>query len=270
MLEISKNLRIAAYLLIAAIILTSCTYESSKENAENDKQSVEQSESAPDSTLDVDTIYYAEVLGAIKIVREEITKEVDAVKVNKKIKAYKKEIEKIKSKNPNLKYSYSLEPGGNIQSLGGNYRPVIEGIKDSLEIERLTLLLEAWGTDRNRAREYENSIMKVEKKAVPEMGYEELYKKIKSNINYPDAAQSQGVEGTAFIQFDVIEGGEVRNVKVVDTDYDSKNPEIISKLNIQAKDAIMATSGDWVPAKQGSREVATTLEIPVTFEVKKL
>ena len=268
---INKDLPKISFLILgSSLIFTGCSNDSSKEKNDAAAKTVEDSDAYPVNALNADTIYYSEVPGAIKIVREKIMKEADAVEIAKRVERYKQEIDKIKKKNPDLKYTYMPASDGKIKSLVGNYRTVIQGIKDSLEIERFALLLEAWVTDRNRLREYENIVVRAEREAAPVMGYEKLYEKIQSNIDYPFAAREQGVEGTAFVQFDINENGEVRNVEVVDTDYGSKNTAIISKLNRQAKEAIIATSGDWAPAQQGEQPVASTLEIPITFDFKAL
>ena len=70
-----------------------------------------------------------------------------------------------------------------------------------------------------------------------------------------------------FVKFVVEEDGDVRNVTVtenIDTPYDMAKKELI----LEAKKAVLATSGEWEPATIGGVPVEQWVDLPVKFNLE--
>jgi TonB family protein len=79
------------------------------------------------------------------------------------------------------------------------------------------------------------------------------------NIQYPEEALNNSVQGTALIHFLINPEGEVTSVNVVN----SVSPEIDNEMLRLLK----ATSGNWAPAKVNGVPIAKEKEIAVVFKL---
>lgn len=99
----------------------------------------------------------------------------------------------------------------------------------------------------------------VEEQPVPPGGSTEaMLKWIKKNMNYPEIAAENGVQGTVVVQFVVERDGSVTAVTVVrsvDAALDKEAVRVISKM------------GQWKPGKQRGKPVRSRYSVPVVFKL---
>ena len=126
--------------------------------------------------------------------------------------------------------------------------------------------------DRNVVREYKNEVIVEEKKPEPEQvftaveqnpqfpgGDAALMKFLHSNINYPQVAMENGVQGKVIVQFVVTKTGKVGEVKVirsVDRDLDKEAIRVCKSLP------------DFIPGKMNGQAVNVWYTLPVTFKLQ--
>ena len=87
----------------------------------------------------------------------------------------------------------------------------------------------------------------------------EFSKWVNKNLNYPEIAKENGVQGKVTLQFTVNPDGTVSNVKVlrgVDSSLDKEAVRVVS------------ASPKWKPGKQRDRAVKVTYTFPVIFQLK--
>ncbi|MDR0420317.1 MAG: energy transducer TonB [Prevotellaceae bacterium] len=100
----------------------------------------------------------------------------------------------------------------------------------------------------------------VENKPLFQGGDQNTFSKwVNSNINYPESAQENGVQGKVTLEFTVDKDGYVRNVKVlrsVDRDIDREAVRVVS------------SSPRWTPGKQRTKDVAVVFNFPVVFQLQ--
>ena len=87
----------------------------------------------------------------------------------------------------------------------------------------------------------------------------EFSKWVAENLQYPEIAKENGVQGRVMLSFKVNTDGTVSNIKVlrgVDSSLDKEAVRVISK------------SPKWTPGKQRDRKVAVTYTFPVIFQLR--
>ena len=128
--------------------------------------------------------------------------------------------------------------------------------------------------DRNVVREYKNEVIVEEKKPEPEQvftaveqmpqfpgGDAALMKFLSSNINYPQVAMENGVQGRVIVQFVVTKNGTVGEVKVirsVDRDLDKEAVRLCKSLP------------KFIPGKMNGQAVNVWYTLPITFKLQGL
>ena len=128
--------------------------------------------------------------------------------------------------------------------------------------------------DRNVVREYKNEVIVEEKKPEPEQvftaveqmpqfpgGDAALMKFLSSNINYPQVAMENGVQGRVIVQFVVTKNGSVGEVKVirsVDRDLDKEAIRLCKSLP------------KFIPGKMNGHDVNVWYTLPITFKLQGL
>lgn len=126
--------------------------------------------------------------------------------------------------------------------------------------------------DRNVVREYKNEVIVEEKKPEPEQvftaveqmpqfpgGDAALMKFLSSNINYPQVAMENGVQGRVIVQFVVTKNGSVGEVKVirsVDRDLDKEAIRLCKSLP------------KFIPGKMNGQAVNVWYTLPITFKLQ--
>jgi protein TonB len=84
----------------------------------------------------------------------------------------------------------------------------------------------------------------------------ELFEWLGKNIQYPDMAKQNGIEGKVIIQFVVEKDGKITNVEVVKKagwGFDEAAVEVVKKMPA------------WKPAKQNGKAVRLQMSLPVRF-----
>ena len=128
--------------------------------------------------------------------------------------------------------------------------------------------------DRNVVREYKNEVIVEEKKPEPEQvftaveqmpqfpgGDAALMKFLSSNINYPQVAMENGIQGRVIVQFVVTKNGSVGEVKVirsVDRDLDKEAIRLCKSLP------------KFIPGKMNGQAVNVWYTLPITFKLQGL
>jgi TonB family protein len=83
---------------------------------------------------------------------------------------------------------------------------------------------------------------------------------INSNIDYPEAAKQDNIQGRAIVKFMVTASGDVVGARVTN--------KIDKALGDEAIRVIKLTRGKWIPAKSGDKNVNCFFMAPVTFQLK--
>ena len=128
--------------------------------------------------------------------------------------------------------------------------------------------------DRNVVREYKNEVIVEEKKPEPEKvftaveqmpqfpgGDAALMKYLSQNINYPQVAMENGIQGRVIVQFVVTKNGTVGEVKVirsVDRDLDKEAVRLCKSLP------------KFIPGKMNGQAVNVWYTLPITFKLQGL
>jgi protein TonB len=86
----------------------------------------------------------------------------------------------------------------------------------------------------------------------------ELRKHIAQNVQYPEIAKENGIQGRVFVQFVVNQKGEIEQVKVVrgvDPALDREAVRVISSLP------------KWKPGSQRGKPVRVSFTVPINFQL---
>jgi TonB family protein len=91
---------------------------------------------------------------------------------------------------------------------------------------------------------------------------EELEKYLQDNINYPQTAENDQVEGTLFTEFVVGSDGAVRDVEVTEATNDAAKDAF-------REEAVRVVSGmpKWNPGTQAGKPVDVRVSLPITFQL---
>lgn len=148
----------------------------------------------------------------------------------------------------------------------------IDIIDDDIEIEDNILNLEDsddFGVEiMDYVEEVEEEV--VEEEAIPFQLVEEkpkfnggdqneFSKWVANNLEYPEIAKENGVQGRVMLQFTVNPDGKVSNVRVlrgVDASLDAEAVRVVS------------SSPKWTPGRQRDRAVKVTYTFPVIFQLR--
>ena len=99
----------------------------------------------------------------------------------------------------------------------------------------------------------------VEQKPSFSGGEDALYKFLKSNLNYPEAAIDQKAEGTVHVAFVVSKDGTIRDVELAKgLDESSLNEEAMR---------VVSEMPNWTPGMQQGENVDVKFTLPVTFNL---
>jgi protein TonB len=100
----------------------------------------------------------------------------------------------------------------------------------------------------------------VEEPAMPVGGYEEFYRYIGMNLQYPKEARQSNVTGKVIVEFVVEKDGSIsrKNIKILKSPHDSLSKEAIRLLREAPK---------WNPGKEKGVTVRTKKVLPITFNL---
>lgn len=107
----------------------------------------------------------------------------------------------------------------------------------------------------------ENGIyLVVDDSATYSLGMDAFYHQINRKLTYPFKTRLASREGEVFVKFAIDEHGEVVDIKFL--------RELDEPTSRTIEDAIMSTSGNWIPATYRGRKVSSWLVLPVIFKFK--
>lgn len=85
-------------------------------------------------------------------------------------------------------------------------------------------------------------------------------KYVQQNLQYPQNALDNDIEGKVTVNFIVDANGKIRNAQVVNGADEELNAEALR---------VVSNAPAWTPAKQNGKNVPVTCSIPVTFKIVK-
>jgi TonB family protein len=107
----------------------------------------------------------------------------------------------------------------------------------------------------------------AEQEPRPEDGKEEFFRNLQGMIQYPESAESNGVEGTIFVKFVVNSVGNIDHIYATE-DVESPGEWIVQDMKQEAIRAVKATSGDWKPTTVAGVPVSDWVVVPVQFKLE--
>lgn len=148
----------------------------------------------------------------------------------------------------------------------------IDIVDDNIEIDDNIMNLEDDSNMAVEIKEYIEEVQEevVEEEAIPFQLVEEKPKFqggdanafsawVAKNLNYPEIAKENGVQGRVMLQFTVNPNGSVSDVKVlrgIDPSLDKEAVRVVS------------SSPKWTPGRQRDRAVKVTYTFPVIFQLR--
>ena len=107
--------------------------------------------------------------------------------------------------------------------------------------------------------------------AEPKNGWCNFRANLAKNIQYPDYLKQLGIEGTINVHFVVTGEGTIERIKTVADKSIKASEGHVNILKSEAKKAVIASLGDWIPARlDGEPVTSSPIVIPVTFKVDYL
>jgi protein TonB len=131
-----------------------------------------------------------------------------------------------------------------------------EIMMDSENFEPVPVMAESDKTIRDTIFEF------AEVPASYQGGDEALLKFISSNLNYPEDALDEGIQGKVFIKFVIYSNGQIGQIQVV------RGIRGYSSLEKEAIRVIKLTNGRWNPAHHGGKAVSFRYLLPISFNLK--
>ena len=89
-------------------------------------------------------------------------------------------------------------------------------------------------------------------------GMAKLYEYLGKNIQYPEMAKENGIQGKVFVQFVVWKDGTIRDVKVVKGVHKTLDNEATR---------VVKTMPKWTPGKQRGKAVNARFTLPIKFRI---
>jgi len=96
--------------------------------------------------------------------------------------------------------------------------------------------------------------------ASPANGYEHLYEYFNSELQYPEVAVLDAMEGTLEVQFSVTAQGEIQDIQLMNTLGEAIDAQAIK---------ILKNMPAWQPATLNGRPIKSKLSIPLSFGITK-
>jgi TonB family protein len=107
----------------------------------------------------------------------------------------------------------------------------------------------------------EKAVAAAEKIAEYKGGMQALLKFMNDNIKYPKDVQLEKTE-RVIVQFEICPDGSVRNARIM---KGSSSPE----CDAEALRIVNLSSGNWIPAENDGKPVASKFTIPISFKSTK-
>lgn len=147
---------------------------------------------------------------------------------------------------------------------------IVDGVDNEMDKKRLEVLIFDFKQSKRKMKNIPTRTgiyYSVDKRAEPANGYYDFYMSLQSNLDYPEEAKKQGVEGNVYVKFVVDSNGDISYITASE-DIETNQERFVQDLKAEAKAAIMETSGDWEPAIVNGNKVASWAIIPVVFKIE--
>jgi TonB family protein len=170
---------------------------------------------------------------------------------------------RIIDKYPDVIYSYVHEDG-EVSAV------TVEGVTNIQDMKQLEVYLVDMERLKQQIFNQPNRVgvyYVTEKSPEPKEGYRDFYANLQSNLEYPEAAEDEGVEGIVYVKFVVDPEGQVHSVRASE-DIEAPGDWIVKELKQEAKNALSRTSGDWTPATIGGVAISQWVVVPVQFKLE--
>ena len=79
------------------------------------------------------------------------------------------------------------------------------------------------------------------------------------NIKYPAEAKANGIQGNAKVAFDILNSGEIANVRIVESAHPLLDEELVRVIKLSPK---------WKAAIRKGQPVTTTYTLPFRFVLR--
>ena len=99
----------------------------------------------------------------------------------------------------------------------------------------------------------------VEEEPVFPGGPQELLRYVARNVNYPQDALENNIQGRVFVKFAVWSDGSIRRIEVTKSIFPSLDQEAMR---------VISTLPKWTPGRQNGKAVSVWFSMPVTFQIK--
>lgn len=165
---------------------------------------------------------------------------------------------------PDFTYSYNYDNNGNLKSV------TVEGVGDIGDKDQLKMYLKDLASLRDDIENMANRVniyYVTETVPKPKDGYEEFYNDLYASIDYPERAVQNNIQGDVYVRFIVDDEGKILHTNAVHN-IDSNNKYLVSEMVEEAKEAVKATSGEWIPGKVGDIAVTNWMMVPVEFKIE--
>ncbi len=170
---------------------------------------------------------------------------------------------RLADKYPDMVYEYKYNDG-KIEKV------IVENVSNEMDRKAIENLILDYKKTQEVMRDIPSTdgiYYAVDAEPEPENGYRELYRTLQSHLNYPEDAKEWGVEGNVYVKFVVDSNGDITHAETVE-DIDSDVSRFVSEMEENAKDAVMATSGEWEPAVAHGQEVSSWVVLPVSYQIE--
>jgi protein TonB len=113
------------------------------------------------------------------------------------------------------------------------------------------------GPVKKEEEDWERTFIKVEKESEYPGGIPAWLRFLHKNLNYPQVAQDNEIQGTVVVRFIVDKEGNVSDVEAISGPTELRDEAV----------RVIKKSGKWTPAVQNGRQVKSYKSQPITFQI---
>ncbi len=180
---------------------------------------------------------------------------------------YIKQVPRIVTDYPDFEYQYVYGKDGKVEDV------IVKGVDDKMDKRRLEVLIFDLAKTKERMTDIPTRpgiYYSTAHEAEPEIGWDSFYSNLYANLDYPEDAKEWGVEGNVYVEFIVNTEGEISNISTsTDNMQNVAIDRHVEDLKNAAREAVLATSGDWEPGKtRDGMPVPSMLTVPVQFRIE--
>ncbi len=165
--------------------------------------------------------------------------------------------------NPKASYDFNYDEKGEMVGVD------VTGVADEKDRTQYQTWLTEYYTlsDALKYKKDNNGVYyRTEEAAEPEPSKHEFFTKLHTNLQYPDVAQDQGVEGVVQLKFIVDKFGNVSNLEVHE---EIDGPDwVVDDMVAEAKKAFKNVDQRWEPGEVNNFDVSQWVMLPVHFSLE--